>query len=201
MVAICDVYHEGICLDFSEVICNASYSQGCNETAMYPCAEAQTCVHNSLVCDGHPHCPDESDESEEVCSQCPRTYGFPEEKLASATFSCRHRYTGRRICAVPCDGNDDLCLDFEDENCDPGSNPFLFLIVASFLVLTVVLGEVFHRLHPSSIDVQKTTNLASEHFLLTFDGNEEMTLKSLVSKAVMSKSISRNSRMDFSRVS
>ncbi len=32
------------------------------------------------------------------------------------------RYTGYPICAVPCDGRDDLCADFSDEQCD--SAPF-----------------------------------------------------------------------------
>ena len=32
---------------------------------------------------------------------------------------CRHRFnTNRTICAVPCDGIDDMCLDYVDEdNC------------------------------------------------------------------------------------
>ena len=199
MDAICEEYFEGLCNDYSEVICKSSYSQGCNETVMYKCAENQTCVHQSLVCDGRPHCPDASDESEALCSQCPRSFGFPVDKLSSATFSCRHRYTGRRICAVPCDGHDDLCLDFEDENCDPGSNPFLFAIVAVFLILTVLLGEVFYRLRESWTEVP-TSNFNLSKILLTSDESEP-TLQSLVSQAVLSKMISRNSRMDFSRVS
>jgi len=31
--------------------------------------------------------------------------------------ACQHRFTNRTICAVPCDGNDDMCLNSTDEIC------------------------------------------------------------------------------------
>jgi hypothetical protein len=64
--------------------------------------------------------------------------------LKIATFSCKHRYTGNWICAVPCDGHDDLCEDFEDEKCDLGTSlSFIVLIVCVLLVVIVAVGEVF----------------------------------------------------------
>jgi hypothetical protein len=61
-----------------------------------------------------------------------------------ATFSCKHRYTGNWICAVPCDGHDDLCEDFEDEKCDLGTSlSFIVLIVCVLLVVILAVGEAF----------------------------------------------------------
>ncbi len=35
-----------------------------------------------------------------------------------ASYPCKHRYTGRTICAIPCNDMDDLCLDSSDEECE-----------------------------------------------------------------------------------
>ena len=41
---------------------------------MFRCHNGVHCVHSALsVCDGHPHCPDGSDEDEAVCAiRCAR---------------------------------------------------------------------------------------------------------------------------------
>ena len=87
--------------------------------------------------------PDGSDEDEAKCKVCPRDFGFPDKKLKIATFTCQHRYTRNWICAAPCDGYDDLCLNFEDENCNPSSIFFLTLIVCFFLLFIAIVGEIF----------------------------------------------------------
>jgi hypothetical protein len=67
-----------------------------------------------------------------------------------ATFSCRHRYTGNWICAVPCDGHDDLCADFEDEKCDLGTSLiFIVLLVCGLLLLIIASGESFSHFNKS----------------------------------------------------
>ena len=56
-------------------------------------------------------------------------------------FLNSHRYTGKRICAIPCDGVDDLCLNNEDEDCQES---FVLFVVAAILLcvaLTVGIGE------------------------------------------------------------
>ena len=63
-------------------------------------------------------------ENKEICLSCPRDFGWPSGKAKFATLSCRHRYTKRPICAVPCDGIDDLCENFEDERCNDSSWKF-----------------------------------------------------------------------------
>ena len=66
-------------------------------------------------------------------------------KCCNYLFSISHRYTGKRICAVPCDGIDDLCLNNEDEECQES---FILFVLASLLlsiVLTVVIGEAVVR--------------------------------------------------------
>ena len=66
------------------------------------------------------------DEKDDVCKTCPphkrnvyHNGGYPPwENRRSATKPCKHRYTSKWICSVPCDNKDDLCYGFEDEmNC------------------------------------------------------------------------------------
>jgi hypothetical protein len=67
-----------------------------------------------------------------------------------ATFSCKHRYTGNWICAVPCDGHDDLCEDFEDEKCELGTSLiFIVLSVCGLLILIIGAGESFLHFNKS----------------------------------------------------
>ncbi len=112
---------------------------------MFRCLDNKKCLHESLVCDGYAQCDDASDELEVMCKDCSRKYGYPwvtgytqkprlNSKNAAAVLSCKHRlkvnyflafprskvlprYTGRPICAVPCDERDDLCEGYEDEIC------------------------------------------------------------------------------------
>ena len=109
---------------------------------MFFCANNSTCIHNDIVCDGYEHCPDGSDEEENMCSQCPRTIGYPPDKLTKATFACKHRYTQKWICAVPCDDEDDLCMDNVDENCNQGSK-YTSMFAGILLLLILTLGELF----------------------------------------------------------
>ena len=72
------------------------------------------------------------DENQTFCRQCPRERGHPLGKSKYATLSCKHRYTKNWICSVPCDGIDDLCEDFEDENCLPDSKQFTLITVFAY---------------------------------------------------------------------
>ena len=148
------------CKDQSHMVCDNSADCKecrCRDQAMWTCRDNATCVHKALICDGHEQCADGSDEEEAVCSQCPHGMSLN----SAATFSCTHRYTGRKICAVPCDGVDDLCLDNEDEQC----KGFGFLIVALltvFLILvTMVVGEFLFQLEESG-NVFSDIRLASD---------------------------------------
>jgi hypothetical protein len=60
------------------------------------------------------------------------------------TFSCKHWYTGRQICATPCDGNDDHCEDYSDEDCKGISVFFGFFLVSSWTIIdsaTLIIME------------------------------------------------------------
>ena len=132
----------GLCKDKSQLVCDSEL-EVCGNSTMHLCADQTKCIHNDLVCDGYVQCPDGSDEEDTVCGSCPKNFGYPNDRLPFATFPCRHRYTGRWICSVPCDGHDDLCENFEDENCD--STPKILVVVAAglFLLLIIILGEAF----------------------------------------------------------
>jgi hypothetical protein len=146
----CTFGAEIICKDNSEVVCEES-SEACFTRQTKLCDNNETCIHHTLECDGYIQCPDGSDEEETKCKACPRDFGYPEDKLKIATFSCRHRYTGNWICAVPCDGHDDLCQDFEDEKCDLGTS----------LSFIAAVGEafVFHQKNIQSDSNEENKNL------------------------------------------
>jgi hypothetical protein len=65
--------------------------QVCNQDFMLMCDNQEVCIHKDLYCDGIVHCPDESDEKQDICGNCPRSFGFPPKTLTSATVSCTHR--------------------------------------------------------------------------------------------------------------
>jgi hypothetical protein len=109
-----------------------------NRTDYFPCSQEEVCIHESLVCDGHKQCEDGSDE--EHCDICPRVNSKLQK---SKTFRCFHRYTMLPICANPCDGLDDLCLDYSDEQCQgvPTWLSMTSVVVAilSFTLITKLL--------------------------------------------------------------
>ena len=106
---------------------------------MWSCTDNQTCLHQSLVCDGIVHCRDSSDEDPSKCSECPLPFGH-KSGSGDATLPCLHRFSGRPICADPCDGIDDLCQDLLDEQC---SNRVDFIVaIAVVLVGAIVLVTV-----------------------------------------------------------
>jgi len=132
------------CKDQSNLVCNKyRYNNGiCLKHFMYMCKDNATCIHKNLICDGYSNCPDSSDEIEEECKKCPRTFGFPIDKLKFATFPCKHMYTSKFICSVPCDGKNDFCLNNEDENCQEDTLNIIGVAVFILLVVTITIGEI-----------------------------------------------------------
>ena len=105
------------------------------------CKEGVMCIHEGLICDGHNNCPEGSDEDQSVCEKCPRETGHPYGRSKSATFSCLHRYTNKTICAVPCDGIDDLCKDQSDELCESDPLYKIVGVVFCFFMFIIFIGE------------------------------------------------------------
>ena len=140
------------CADNSNRVCPVKHSE-CKQGDMWMCRDNSQCIHYSLVCDGHEQCMDKSDEGTELCGQCPPTLNLTDRHhgnplLLTAIFSCRHRYTKRAICAVPCNQRDDLCENYEDEICDDSTDLSLS-IVAGCLIFTFLLSEAVYRFSKS----------------------------------------------------
>jgi len=106
------------------------------------CLNNNSFIKEELWCDGYPQCPNGSDEDPSDCGSCPRTFGFPKD-YKHATFSCKHKYTGRPICAVPCDGKDDLCFDDIDEQCSSASVQSTLLFGTVLVILSIIVGELY----------------------------------------------------------
>ena len=61
-------------------------------------------------------------------------------------MQCRHRFTGRPICATPCDGRDDLCAGDEDELGCTLAAPALAIAAAIAVLLAAAVAAVeIHR--------------------------------------------------------
>jgi hypothetical protein len=155
------------CLDYSDHrLCPGSV---CGDKADYfGCRDEKFCIWDHLLCDGHVQCDDGSDE--EFCSVCPRVNST---RGLSRTYSCEHRYTGRPICANPCDGLDDLCKDYSDEDCEGGS--FLVIITLAgaatiFLSSIAMLAKKFCNFG-SKRDHTFATQISIE--LLSFDAERK----------------------------
>jgi len=129
------------CVDKSDINFN-NLTGICKKDFMFNCNINSTqCIHRDLICNGHFDCDDKSDEDPDICSKCPPKIGYPAEKLKYATFPCLHRYTNRSICAVPCDGIDDLCAEFLDENCETDPIDYTLFFIFSLITITIIVGE------------------------------------------------------------
>ena len=69
-----------------------------------------------------------------------RMYNIRDYSLLT-TYKCKHRVTGRPICAIPCDGITEMCEDDVDEQCEgPG---LMLVLVLTFLVATLYFVIAF----------------------------------------------------------
>ncbi len=169
------------CKDNSNLVCSRYKFNNaiCSQSLMHMCNDNVTCIHENLVCDGYTHCPDGSDEIEEVCKACPRAFGFPLAKLKGATFACKHRYTGRFICSIPCDGEDDLCLDNDDEKCQQDNIIIIGIAVVILILLTITIGEIIFmklKINETEVSVLNKTHTINLIGLLNSPRKMEKTL-------------------------
>ena len=56
----------------------------------------------------------------------------------SAIYSCKHKITGATVCAVPCDGQDELCEDALDEKCE---GPGILMTTMAILLLSLTFAS------------------------------------------------------------
>jgi hypothetical protein len=129
-----------------------------NSSDYFRCEDDKFCIIDQLICDGHIQCEDGSDE--EFCTVCPHPNKTHER---TRTFPCRHRYTGRPICANPCDGYDDLCEDYSDEDCEGVSFiVILFYVGIATLVMNVIanfIEQYYTFLYKGKNDMETADNL------------------------------------------
>ena len=185
------------CRDKSDFIYNKDFCRASNNTVL--CRDNKFCIHKDLMCDGHLHCEDGSDENPETCSRCPREFGHPAGKSEFATMSCRHRFTQRFICSVPCDGVDDLCEDFSDEACTVSSVKFTLSFLLALVVLTYAVGELvfyFENMDELNTVVARTFNEPLIDLILNASASNDsgfkrdlLTFKRLHDEENFSKSI------------
>jgi len=149
----------------------------CDKSYMISCHDNEYCIHKDMFCDGHVQCPDESDEETEICQKCPREFGYPSGKSKFASLLCKHRYTNISICAVPCDGTDDLCQDYLDEqNCQISSTQYTMFVLSILICLTIAIGEITFWLEKTS-----KINVTVKSFERTDDQNKKYALVNLKS--------------------
>jgi hypothetical protein len=72
-----------------------------------------------------------------------------------------HRYTGRPICANPCDGYDDICEDYSDEECE--GVPFISIMIYVGTVTIVTSGIVTLFRKSYSIQQEDRINGSGKH--------------------------------------
>ena len=157
------------CRDKSHLIYKSNETEECRAREkrgeVFVCkTNPSQCIDNELKCDGYLQCEDGSDEGSELCEACSFESGYiynkEQGKLSSATFSCPHLYTGKNICAIPCDMQDGMCLDHLDEaNCnnDLSYDKMIWLIldvVAAVFLIHVLLI----RLCPVPITIRNSSD-------------------------------------------
>ncbi len=86
------------CRDNSNVVCDQN-SDACTSNLTTYCDNSEICIHHSLECDGYIHCPDGSDEEETKCQACPRSFGYPTDKLKVAMSFVEWGSTARNLIA------------------------------------------------------------------------------------------------------
>jgi hypothetical protein len=132
----------------------------------FKCKDDKFCIFDNLVCDGHLQCEDGSDEE---CTVCPPVNHTLQRRR---TFPCKHRYTGYPICANPCDGYDDLCEDYTDEDCE-GSSVFqiLFWVASLTIVVSVTMIIIEKCMTIFAKDVKKTVYKPNTIYIMYLDND------------------------------
>ena len=82
-------------------------------------------------------------------------YSFSEYSLLT-TYKCKHKVTGRPICAIPCDGIPEMCEDDIDEQCE---GPGITLV----LLFTFILAVLFFAISVTSEHLTEARERATEN--------------------------------------
>ena len=112
--------------------------EACTRKEYFLCEQSNMCIHEDLVCDGHPQCQNEEDED---FNRCKEKWTENEVFSQHATVRCRSKiYPSMDIISSPCDGIVE-CHDFSDEiYCSDNSISHILIVVSILGVITLYFG-------------------------------------------------------------
>ena len=84
------------------------------------------------------------------------------EYSSLTTYKCKHKVTGRPICAVPCDGIPEMCENDADEQCDGPGLPLV--LVLTFISSVVFLGVAIALEHITKTEEAVSNDLEMDEF-------------------------------------
>ena len=154
------------CLNYSRTI-DGLDCVACENPDYYGCPSSDTCLHPSLVCDGHPQCQGGEDEN---LDQCLDKYIKNKVIQKIATLRCTSTfYENLQIFATPCDGIEE-CQDGKDEvGCN--DNQITTIIVAvsmtTVFVMFIALRILKRNCHNLSQDNKKHNLNEAEMYAYT----------------------------------
>ena len=126
------------CSNYSRTI-NGLDCVACTNPEYFNCTSSDTCLHPSLVCDGHPQCQGGEDENLDKCLD-----KYIKNKIIQAYSSLRctsEFYENMQIYATPCDGHKECKGGKDEAGCKDNqiTNTIVAVSMTTAFVMFIVL--------------------------------------------------------------